>query len=113
MTIGFRVPRSAVFLIIGSKGQNIQRMQAETNTFIISPPQKRANPVFEVTGTLDSIRRVQRMIKDIVASKMKINGHQEVSSGKEDSDYIEFCSLYMTNSTLRSSITMSSREFSV
>lgn len=65
-TIQVRVPYRVVGLVVGPKGATIKNIQNETQTYIVTPSRDK-EPVFEVTGSLESVREAKRQIEGHIA----------------------------------------------
>lgn len=65
-TIQVRVPYRVVGLVVGPKGATIKNIQNETQTYIVTPSRDK-EPVFEVTGSSESVREAKRQIEGHIA----------------------------------------------
>lgn len=67
-TIKVRVPYRVVGLVVGPKGATIKRIQQETSTYIITPSRDK-EPVFEVTGLPESVKKARFEIEAHIANR--------------------------------------------
>ncbi|KAL5289823.1 MEX3C.2 family protein [Megaselia abdita] len=89
-TIQVRVPYRVVGLVVGPKGATIKNIQNETQTYIVTPSRDK-EPVFEVTGSLESVREAKRQIEGHIA--LRTGGGNFCIRDENETDHDDrFCS---------------------
>lgn len=68
VTIQVRVPYRVVGLVVGPKGATIKRIQQQTHTYIVTPSRDK-EPVFEVTGSAESVEKARQEIESHIAMR--------------------------------------------
>ncbi|KAM7023694.1 RNA-binding E3 ubiquitin-protein ligase MEX3C [Acridotheres tristis] len=67
-TVHVRVPYCVVGLVVGLRGATIKRIQQQTHTYIVTPCRDK-EPVFEVTGTPENVKRAREEIETHIAAR--------------------------------------------
>lgn len=87
-TIQVRVPYRVVGLVVGPKGATIKNIQNETQTYIVTPSRDK-EPIFEVTGSLESVREAKRQIEGHIA--LRTGSGSYCIKDENEPDHDSFC----------------------
>ena len=71
VTVGVRVPADVVGLVIGPKGVTVTRIQQDMDTYIVTPARNK-DPVFEISGSQEKVKRAIISIEECVQRKVCI-----------------------------------------
>lgn len=82
-SISVKVPYSVVGLIVGPRGATIKKIQAMTNTYIVTPSRER-DPVFEIQGSMENVEKARIEIASYINQRTRYMSSEDPQSMYEE-----------------------------